>query len=49
MAIKPDDNTVVESIKARDFKRYMAAVEEYIESTKPVERPTIGRDKDKVG
>ena len=46
MIIKPDDNTVVESIKTRDFRRYMAAVEEHIKST---ERPVTGRDKDKVG
>ena len=57
MTIKLDDNTDIPignatgkrggaMAVARDFERYMAAVEEYIRSTR---KPTTGRDKDKVG
>ena len=41
MGIKPDDNTVVEAIKARDFERYQEAVEEYIETQR---RPVDDKD-----
>ncbi len=41
MTSKQNDNTAIESIKARDFERYMAAVEEYIESRR---RPIDDKD-----
>ena len=41
MTIKPDDNTEDVPFFARNFKKYMAAVEEHIERTNPKRRTEV--------
>ncbi len=44
MVEKDSMDDMIDSLKARDFKRYMDAVEEYIRDTKPRRTPVVGRE-----